>query len=126
LNSPQVIACYPERLGDPVGGAKADAADLFGDDVRIVSHDSRSVRAVLADNFACGRWPHPERVEKAHRLGFDPTLANGLGDRFRPLLPDAGYLAQSRRLGRDDVEGLRTEAFHEPGRQSRADARDQP
>jgi len=126
LHAPQVIACDTERLGDPIGRAKADAADLFRDDIRIVPDDSRSIRAVLADDFARGRGAHSEGVQKAHRFCLDAPLANGLGDRFCPPLADAGHLAQPRRLCGDDIEGLRAEALDEPRGQGRADAWDQP
>ena len=126
LNPPQIIAGDSKRPCDPIGGSKTDAANLLGDDVGIVSHDPRGIRAVLADDLACRGRPHAKRVQKAHRLRFDAALANGLGDRFRALFADTRNLPKPRGLGCDHIERVGTKALHEAGGQGRADAGDEP
>ena len=116
----------PELHRDRVGGHKTDAADVTREAVRVLRHHLHGIGAVGPE------YPHRPRradavaVQEHHDLANNLLLGPGIGDPLRPHPADAGHLAQTFRLGLNDVEDLLAERPDQLAGVDRADAPDHP
>ena len=113
-----------ESFRDQIGGTEADTPDVASQPVGILAHDLHGIGAVgLEDAHRAGR-ADAVLVEEHHDLA-DPLLVRpGRGDPVGPLRTDPLDLAQTRRIGLDDVEHVRAEQPHHAPGISRTDTPD--
>jgi hypothetical protein len=116
----------PELPGNRVGGAKADAADVTSQTIRIGAHDLDRVDAVgLEDPHRAG-GAHAVAVQEHHDFADDLLVGPGRGDPGGTLGADARDPPQASRLCLDDVEDVGAELSDKPPGVDRSDATDHP
>ena len=105
-----------EFHGDGVGCLEADATDVAREPVRVLRHDLHGVGTIGLVDPHGARRADAVAVQEDHDLAHDLLLRPGIGDALGAHLTNPRHLAQSLRLGFDDVEDLLTESLdHLPG-----------
>ena len=113
-----------ELHGDGVGGLEADAADVARQAIRVLGHDLDGIAAVGLEDPDRARRADAMAVQEDHDLPHDLLLGPGAGDALGAHRADAGHLAQTIRLGLDDVEHFVAERLDHLLGVDRADAAD--
>src|SRR5205085_3930540 len=95
-----------ELHGNRIRSLEADAADVAREAIGVLGHHLDGIGAVSLEyaHRACGAYAMA--MQEDHDLPHDLLLGPCAGDPLRAHRADAGHLAQTIRLGLDDIEHL--------------------
>ena len=119
------VARHAERGGQPVGRQEADSPDVEGEPVGVLAHARDRRRAVTLVDARRERGRDAVALQEDHHLAHLTLGVPGGMDRARPHLPDAGDLADARRIAVEDLQRLDAEALDDPPGELGADPLDE-
>ena len=108
LNPAGVVVGQADRLGDGIGGFKANAPNVLHHLVRGFANDPQRIIPVFFVDFGCEGGGNGVRLQKQHHFFDRLLLLPRLDDPVNPFAADADHVGQPLRLLFDDVKRIRT------------------
>ncbi len=116
----------PQRRGDPVGAAEADAEDLDRQAEGALAHHRHRLLAVALVDLDRQAGGDAVRLQEHHQLLDAALLAEGAPDLAAALPADPRHLGKPLGAGLDDRQGFHAEARDQALGEPLADAAHQP